>query len=243
MDQRLLNYRQVWEQKPVLQAVYHDYYRQILDACNNNGLTLEIGGGSGNIKDYIPDLISIDILQAQWLDIVADAQKLPIASDTFQNIILFDVLHHIESPKLFFNEASRILKSGGKIIILEPGITPLSWFFYNFFHQEPVVLNTNPITDETISSDRDPYDSNQAIPTLLFNKYSMEFNKTYPDFKVIKKEWLSLYAYPLSGGFKKWSLLKAWMVAPILKLEKLLMPVIGSLSAFRLFIVIEKNQH
>jgi SAM-dependent methyltransferase len=240
VDQRLADYRKIWDSKPVLREVYHDYYKRILQACNS-GLTLEIGGGSGNIKERIPNVISLDVLHASWLDVIADAQKLPFKPNAFQNLILFDVLHHIENQNLFFKEASRILKPGGKIIMLEPGITPLSWFFYNFLHQEPVILNIDPLAHNSIDPERDPYDSNQAIPTLMFGKYQNAFFNTFPEFKIIQKEWLSLFAYPLSGGFKKWSLIPPKTVLPLLKFEEVLLPYIGKFAGFRLFVTIEKN--
>ncbi len=240
MDSQLNDYRKIWESKSVLRAVYRDYYSRITNYCND-GLTLEIGGGSGNLKDSLNEVISVDILYAEWLDVIADAQLLPFKSDTFQNIILFDVLHHIQYPKQFLSEASRVLLPGGKIIILEPAITPVSWFFYNFIHHEPVLLKCNPLIDGEIDPNRDPYMSNQAIPSLLFGKYQSEFNKYFPELIISHKELLSLLAYPLSGGFKKWSLITKSLVKPLLNLENLLAPLLGHIMGFRLFIVLQKS--
>jgi hypothetical protein len=39
-------------------------------------------------------------------------------------------------------------------------------------------------------------------------------------------------AYPLSGGFKPWSLISKGMVAPLLKAEDAMMPLLGGLLAF-----------
>ena len=43
------HYRAIWRKKPALRAVYGDIYRRI-DARRRPGRTLEIGGGSGNLK-------------------------------------------------------------------------------------------------------------------------------------------------------------------------------------------------
>ncbi len=240
MCQKLSNHREIWKNKPVLRAIYHDFYRRILDSCDGKPV-LEIGSGSGNLKEYFDDTISIDILYATWLDTVADAQSLPFKSNSIKNIIIFDVLHHIENPKLFFFEASRILKPNGRIIILEPGITPISYFFYNYLHHEAVKTNINPLLREITNLKSDPYDSNQAIPTLIFDKYRNDFDSLFPDLKVVHKEWLSLFAYPMSGGFQKWQLITERMIRPILKLERYLLPFIGKIAAFRIFIILEKN--
>ena len=240
MKANISNFRDIWNDKPVLRKVYFDYYKQIINACTN-GNTLEIGGGSGNLKEHIEGLISIDIQEANWLDVVADAQCLPFKTNSINNIILFDVLHHIQFPKFFFSEASRILRPDGRIIILEPGITPISWLFYNFIHQEPVLLNANPLEDGIITSERDPYEANQAIPTLLFGQYRNEFEKLFPEFRIELKKNISLLAYPLSGGFKKWSLISEGMVSPILKLENKINFLLGKIMGFRLYVVLQKK--
>jgi len=41
-----------WKKKPTLRAIYEDYYRRIVEACVH-GATLEVGGGSGNLKQYL----------------------------------------------------------------------------------------------------------------------------------------------------------------------------------------------
>jgi hypothetical protein len=45
----LLTYRDIWRKKPVLRAIYDDCYDRIAAACIP-GLTVEIGGGIGNLK-------------------------------------------------------------------------------------------------------------------------------------------------------------------------------------------------
>lgn len=243
VDFRPYEYRAVWEKKPVLRRIYESYHQRIIAACNS-GLSLEIGAGSGHFKDYKnQNIISIDLLSVAWLDTVADAQKLPFKANSFDNIILLDVLHHIEQPKLFFDEAQRILKTHGRIIMIEPGITPVSWFFYHYFHQEPVLMSADPLAEIIPNKNRDAYDSNQAIPTLLFSpkKRLRNFSEAFPKLKIRNNHWLDLFVYPMTGGFKRWQLLPAKFVKPLLKLESWLLPLLGPSMAFRLFLVLEKE--
>lgn len=239
MKENLFTFKNIWKNKPVLREVYSNYFQKIQGSCVD-GLTLEIGGGSGNLKDYLNNVISTDIQYASWIDVVGDAQFLPFDNDSIDNIVLLDVLHHIQFPMLFFKEASRVLKSKGRIILLEPAITPMSRFFYSYFHHELVDMNVEPLLGSKIKNSHDPYDSNQAIPTLIFGKYKSEFEKIFPSFKFLEKKFFSLLAYPLSGGFKKWALISKSMVPLILKLEDKLIPFLGKFMGFRLFIVIEK---
>ena len=164
------SYREVWDRKPVLRAIYGDIYRRILQHVVP-GPILEIGGGSGNFKDFAPGTVSSDILPAPWLDLVCDAQALPFADASFANIVMVDVLHHIESPLRFLNEAARVLRPGGRLIACEPAITPLSGIFYRLFHDEPVDMSVDPLKPVETLAPKDPYDSNQAIPTLLVGRY------------------------------------------------------------------------
>jgi SAM-dependent methyltransferase len=163
-------YREVWDRKPILQAIYGDIYQHMLAAIVP-GPTLEVGGGSGNFKLFRPDTVSSDILAAPWLDLVCDAQRMPLADASFANIVMVDVLHHIESPLRFLEEAARVLRPDGRLVFCEPAITPLSGLFYRMFYDEPVDMSVDPLAADEISADKNPYDSNQAIPTLLTGRY------------------------------------------------------------------------
>ena len=52
-----------------------------------------------------------------WLDAVADAQALPFADNSFANIVMVDVLHHIEQPARCLSEAERVLKPGRHVML------------------------------------------------------------------------------------------------------------------------------
>ncbi|HLY58260.1 MAG TPA: class I SAM-dependent methyltransferase [Stellaceae bacterium] len=239
LDERPLEYRQIWEGKPVLRALYADYYRMIRDRCRP-GRTLEIGGGSGNFKSFAADVVSTDILFAPWLDAVADAQRLPFVAGSFDNLVLFDVLHHIEAPLLFLREAERVLRPGGRLIMVEPAITPASGFFYRHFHPEPVVMAADPLAVGESDARRDAFDANQAIPTLLCWRDRDRLAQTVPGLRLVERRRIALFAYPLSGGFRPWSALPAAVVAPVLSVERWLEPILGPLMAFRLIATFER---
>ena len=242
LDERPLHYRTVWECKPALRAVYRAYYRQITERCQP-GRTLEIGGGSGNLKSFMPWVVSTDILFAPWLDAVADAHCLPFASNSFDNIVLFDVLHHLERPRMFLDEAARVLRGHGRIVMVEPAITPLSGFFYRAFHPEPVVMSADPLLGGPLDPDRDAFEANQAIPTLLFSRQKARFAAAFPALQLIESRRLALFAYPLSGGLRPWNLLPAGLVLPLLRIEGWLEPLLGWFMAFRMIVVIERRGH
>ena len=122
---------------------------------------------------------------------------------------------------------------------------PGSWIFYNFLHEEPVIMNADPLGPAEVEPDpnKDPFDSNQAIPTLLFKRqeHRIAFAETFPEFTLVDRQWLSLFAYPMTGGFKSWSLLTAGMADTLVRAENYLMPFIGPIMAFRLMVVLERK--
>jgi SAM-dependent methyltransferase len=230
----------MWERKASLRAVYGDIYRRILDATAS-GPILEIGGGSGNFKTFAPQTVSTDIVTAPWLDAVCDAQRLPFAFGTFANVVMVDVLHHVEYPARAMNEFARVLRKGGRLIFCEPAITPMSGIFYRLFHDEPVDMSADPLKAGAITQQKDPWDSNQALPTLLTGRYRAETKTAVPDLTLRSLERFSFLGYPLSGGFKEWSLLPAAIAPTLLRAEWSARKVLGPLAAFRLLAVYEKN--
>lgn len=239
VDARLVEHGRQWREKPALREIYLDLYRRMA-AELVPGKTLEIGGGAGIFKEFAPAVVTTDILPAPWLDLVADAQALPVADASFDNIVMFDVLHHIEFPRRFLREAERILRPGGRIIMVEPAITPVSWVFYKLLHPEPVDMAADPLVDGAPDPTRDAFAANQAIPTNLVGRDRLRLAAAFPAFEVKRVRWLSLFAYPLSGGFKPWSLIPRALVGPVLALENMLSPLIGRIFGYRLLAVIEK---
>lgn len=239
----LKKHREIWERKKILQRIYFDWYDLILKNITRHGSTLEIGGGGGNFKKFFPDLISSDYTFCPWLDLNLDAHELPFRSNSLGNIVVIDVLHHLMKPTLFIGEAQRVLEEGGRLIMLEPYISPGSYLIYNYFHQEDVDFTPDVFNEEMWfpEEQKTPFDGNMAIPTQMFSKQIERFNKQFPNLNLIKKSCSDYFIYPLSGGFEHSNFIPLFAL-PFLKfLEKLISPL-GTLFAFRVLIVLEKNK-
>jgi len=246
VPQQWLEHRLAWKAKPVLRSIYGDFFRRVT-AWLVPGFTLELGCGAGNFKEFFPTGVAVDIRPAPWVDAVADAHELPFVDASVSNVVLIDVIHHLAAPRRFLAEAERILAPGGRLVLVEPAITPLSWFFYRYFHPERVDFAVDPLTQFDCEK-KDPYDGNQAIPTLLFDKHLDRLRTEMPLLKLRHKSFLSLFAYPLSGGFRPWSLVPESLTTPLLNFEERMLPAIGKWMAFRMFVVLERmgareNEH
>jgi hypothetical protein len=105
-----------------------------------------------------------------------------------------------------------------------------------------VDMDADPFAAVKVNPDRDPFDANQAIPTLLFATPAgrARVEQVIPSLRVRSVTWLGLFAYPLSGGFQTWSLMPSALLRATLALEDRIPEIIRKQIAFRMMIVIER---
>lgn len=238
-DDILRQHKAIWEKKPILRILYTNWYREMASWLRP-GRTLEIGGGTGNLKEFAPDVLCTDVVRLPWLDALVDAQHLPFKDNSLSNIVLFDVLHHVENVRYLFDEALRVLVPRGRVVIMDPYISTMSWPIYRFVHPEPVDFQQDPLAIVTRDAERRPFDANQAVAKIVFERSYERFRLLYPDFVKVAHERLAFFAYPLSGGFDRPSLIPLWSLDALLACERWLRRW-GRMLAFRLLVVLEKT--
>ena len=105
---------------------YRELYRdQFRDFPNPQTLSiLEVGSGTSPLKQFLSNVITSDVLDLDYLDLVFDCHEIDkldaIKDNSIDVITLTNVLHHLKSPIAFLNRAASKLKSGGKVIATEP---------------------------------------------------------------------------------------------------------------------------
>src|SRR6185369_16642081 len=163
---RFERHRRAWESNAPLRALYSEWYGRVAAAlpAADVGPRIELGSGPGFARGLVPGLVLTDVVAAPWHDREMDAEAIPYPDGGVGALVLFDVLHHVAAPRRFFHEAARVLRPGGRIVLCEPYISPLSYPVYKFFHEEPVDLAADPLAPLAAGAEKDPFDSNQAIP-------------------------------------------------------------------------------
>ena len=233
----LREHERAWNERPLLRRIYGDWFALLASRLSAvAGDTLELGSGIGRLRAHVPGLVTTDVEETPWADRMVDADALPYEDGELANVVMLDVFHHLARPAAFLDEARRALTPGGRVVMLEPHVSPLSGLAYRL-HHERLELDADGFA-ETDSTD--PLDANLAQTTLAFFRQRDEYACRWPELPVVEARLLSLFVYPLSGGFTRRPLLPAALYRPLDAAERALTPLLGRLAAFRSLLVLER---
>ena len=235
-------HRQAWREDEALRTLYRRWYERIRNKLppHELGPWLELGSGPGFAKEAIPELELSDVVQAPWHQHELDAESLPFEDGSLGALVLFDVLHHLPRPARFFAEAVRALQPGGRVVMCEPYVSPLSYPVYRFVHEERCDLSVDPFGEEP-GAGEDPFEGNQAIPTLLLLRRRAELGRRFGELQITGFERFAGLAYPASGGFGRRPLLPMQAWRALLALEDRLPEPAFRLIGFRMLAVLERR--
>ena len=194
-------HRRIIQRKKFLKKTYADFYRDLRDSVESAppGFVLELGSGGGFIKEIIPGALTSDIVALPWVDVLADADKMPFKSGSLAAIVCQDVLHHVPDPEGFIREASRCLRSGGKVVMHEPFNSPVSRFIFRAFHDEP--FDERADWSQSVHW-RDGLFANQALPWIMFVRDRSTFERRFNDLRISFVQPHTPLRWILSGGIR-----------------------------------------
>jgi SAM-dependent methyltransferase len=206
---------EIIQQKAFLNRIYCEWYTRLAASMLPASRFLELGSAAGFFKQFAPNLITSELFPSPGVDRIVDAQHLPFGSDELDGIVMTDVLHHIPDVARFFQEATRCIKVGGQLLMIEPWNTPWSRWVYQQLHSEPfqpdagwTIHNTGPLSG-----------ANGALPWILFERDRERFQKEFPEWRIESLELLMPFSYLLSGGVSLRALAPGWAYRPIRWIE------------------------
>ena len=225
-----LVHAKIIQKKPFLKRLYQDAYNYFKDSIPDAAgkMLVELGSGGGFIKEIIPNVITSDVMDLPGLDKRFSAIEMPFADNTVDAYLMIDVLHHIEDTRLFFKEAERTLKIGGKIIMIEPANTAWSRFIHRNFHHEEFDTGGKWGTRKSgpLSS------ANTAIGWIVFFRDRETFEAEFPSLKITELKLHTPFRYLVSGGLSMRQLLPSFTYGIVKVVETILSPLNKYLGLF-----------
>lgn len=225
-----LKHREIILSKPFLKKIYLYWYSFFTEGAKAlpEGTLLEIGSGGGFLKEVMPNIVTSDIQPLPHCDKVFSAEAIPFPDNSVAGIFMVNVFHHIPKPHLFLKEAERVLKPGGKIIMVEPANSPWSRLINKNFHHEPFdekggweIASTGPMSG-----------SNQALPYIYFERDRQKTEQTFRQLTVEKITYHSPVSYIISGGVSRHAMLPSFSYGIIHVLEKACSPLARLMGMF-----------
>lgn len=221
----LLEHRRIFAKKSVLARVYGVWFDRLIEGLAPGATVLEVGAGPGFFAAYAhtvrPDLrwVALDLIAAPWNNIAADAQFLPFRTGTFDAVVGLDFVHHLSCPLEFFCEAARILKPGAELRVVEPWISPFSFPIYRFLHQESATLGLDPA--RPFRGDlKEPFEGDAGVTRAIARRVDAAtwWRLGFAHGPTVTP--INGFAYLLSLGFKRPSLLPGFLVAPLIAIDR-----------------------
>jgi glycosyltransferase involved in cell wall biosynthesis len=129
---------------------WHDepgYFRDIIQHFDRDDRLLDVGCGTAWLQEHFRDYAGIDVSE----EAVAHAQErgrnaivhdveqpLPFDDDSFDAVIVKDLLEHVLDPVSVVQEIGRVLRPGGKVFASSPDAQRWAWDDYT--HRRPYTL-------------------------------------------------------------------------------------------------------
>ncbi len=230
-----------WRRKPLLRVLYRDFYRLLARNLSTlpEGKIVELGSGLGNIHEVIPNCLRTDLFPNPWIDQIENAYQLSFSDESVSDLVLTDVFHHLKYPGTVLKEFYRILRKGGRVIMLEPCLSALGLLIYGLLHDEPVARRRAiewEAPEGWSPQDIDYYAAQGNASRIFLGK---PYLPKLHGWQRIETQRFSAIGYAASGGFSKPQLYPTSALPWIQRMEKFL-DRFPALFATRLLIILEK---
>lgn len=196
--ERTIYHRSLIKEKKFLKRLYEEWYAIFTKEIKGlpEGKLLELGSGGGFFKEICPEVICSDILELPSNDMCFSALDMPFSENELSGIFMIDTFHHIPDAEQFLKEVNRVLKPGGKLVMVEPMNSFFGRFIYRNFHHEPF----DPKGNWQIPSSGPLSGANGALPWIVFKRDIALFRAKFPNLALQGFKPHTPFRYLLSGG-------------------------------------------
>lgn len=222
-------FRRIIQRKGFLRTLYEDHYRELLAEAGDRRPLVELGSGSGFLGRFCPEAITSDLLPAPGLDARFSALELPLRDASVGTLLMVDVFHHVPDSARFLAEMTRVVRPGGRVVMLETAHTPFSRQIFQRFHHEAFEPD---IADWKLPLGGARSTANQALPWVVFCRDRERFEREFPALRLRRLRLHTPLRYLLSGGLSMRQLLPTRLYPVIRSLEQLMEPIMGWCAMF-----------
>jgi SAM-dependent methyltransferase len=207
---------------------------------------LEVGCGIGVTKMFLNkgNITLSDVIENPWVDRQEDALNLSYSNESIDVIIANNTIHHFAHPLKFFQEANRVLKKGGRLLIQDINCSFMMQRLLRFMNAEAFDFNVDVFDINRVCTNSDDlWDGNNAIPNLLFDDVR-KFEANVPYFKVVEQNLSEFLVYVVSGGIsgKTFAIPLPYFVLKILdRIDNVLIPTLPMVFALQRRVILEKR--
>ncbi len=180
-------------------------YKKKFDLIKNrikNNKSLEIGSGSGIASYFLKNIITSESKKTSNTNLAFNVYRNKLKKKV-GIILMVDVFHHLHRPCVAIKNLKKSLKKNGKIVMLEPYVSPISFIFYfiigftgpkeklGFFKTIDLSLKKSGIKEE-----------------FAFVMQPQKFIKSNLNKKKIRVDYISEYYFFLTGGLSFYKIQK-----------------------------------
>ena len=112
-------------------GVIHQVVAEVLAQRGASGVIADVGCGTGGlwtrVRDRFPRCIGVDALrfdglppEIEFREADLDAATLPVADGEVDAAVAVETIEHLENPRAFCRELTRITRPGGVVVITTP---------------------------------------------------------------------------------------------------------------------------